>query len=166
VDFDTNGARLRKGETLSCGCLARELTSKRATKHGKRNSVVYHAWAAMIARCENPNHYAWKDYGGRGIRVCGRWRNSFELFYADMGDPPPGLSIDRFPDKNGNYEPSNCRWATWIEQHNNRRNNKLIDYKGEQITAPALARRLGVSRDLIEYRIKVGKSLEDLCHPI
>jgi len=80
---------------------------------------IYRIWAGMLRRCRNPNDAAFHDYGGRGIRITERWRK-FENFYADMGEPPPGLSLDRI-NNDGNYEPSNCRWATQSEQVNNRR---------------------------------------------
>jgi hypothetical protein len=80
----------------------------------------------MIDRCTNPRSDHWGWYGGRGIQVCDRWRHSFEAFFADMGPRPKGLSLDRFPNNDGNYEPSNCRWATPKEQIANQRKRKLI----------------------------------------
>lgn len=113
--------RLRDGVTRSCGCLARSIPTPITTTHGMTYSLEFRSWQSMKDRCSNPNGKSWKYYGGRGIRVCERWINSFEDFYADMG-PRPSLeySIDRI-DVNGNYEPGNCRWATKAQQIANRR---------------------------------------------
>lgn len=123
------GKSLRQGNTKSCGCLNREKISDRAVtrnyKHGHAirglNSREYASWCAMINRCENPNHDAYPRYGGMGIRVCKRWRVSFANFLADMGPRPTGKSLDRYPNKFGDYKPGNCRWATPSEQQTNRR---------------------------------------------
>lgn len=113
-------ADLRNGHTKSCGCLVKELTKKHNTKHGMYRTLIYYIWRDMLARCENPKNPAYKNYGGRGIKVCERW-HSFENFYEDVGDPPEGMTLDRYPDNDGNYEPLNFRWATWKEQQNNKR---------------------------------------------
>lgn len=80
----------------------------------------YYSWKAMITRCTNPNRADFKNYGGRGIKVCDRWRNSFEAFLCDMGPRPPDHTLDRV-DNDGNYEPQNCRWADWFDQSQNKR---------------------------------------------
>jgi hypothetical protein len=127
------GTVLRNGHTRSCGCLKRELTSRRFTgnktrRHhvvhghttGRRASREYKSWAAMKQRCQNSNHEHYPYYGGRGITVCQRWLGSFENFLEDMGPRPEGRTLDRV-DPNGHYEPDNCRWATPQEQRANRR---------------------------------------------
>ncbi len=88
--------------------------------HNMSQTLIYLIWKSMIKRCRNPKDKDFKSYGGRGIKVCERW-HSFENFYADVGDPPEGMSLDRYPDNDGNYEPTNFRWATWEEQASNRR---------------------------------------------
>lgn len=118
------GAYLRTGDTKSCGCLRRDYQLNGSVTHGhNRNnkpSPTYNTWRAMKERCRLPSHPQYKNYGGRGVSVCERWAVNFRAFLADMGERPAGCTLDRVnPD--GNYEPSNCRWATPAEQTRNRR---------------------------------------------
>ncbi len=109
---------LKKGDTKSCGCLTTDVMKKRMTTHGMTHTPEFRAWLHMKGRCNNPNHKRYKDWGGRGIEY--RYE-SFEDFYADVGDKPsPELSIDR-KNNDGHYERGNCRWATAKQQANNRR---------------------------------------------
>jgi hypothetical protein len=126
----TYAYQLVDGTTKSCGCLSHELIAEKSFKHGhdKRGETTktYWCWQAMIQRCTNENREDYKNYGGRGIKVCDRWLNSFEDFLADVGESPEGLSIDRI-NNDGNYEPGNTRWATREQQQSNTRRSLKPD---------------------------------------
>lgn len=139
----------------SCGCLSRELSSARVvahnTKHGGRGSPEYPVWASMHQRCINPNVNGYENYGGRGVSVCERWK-SFANFLEDMGPRPKGATLERV-ENNGNYEPSNCRWATREEQGNNKRSNRSLTYKGRTLTVAGWARLTGIRSSTIRQRL-------------
>jgi hypothetical protein len=113
----------------------------------------------MLERCTNARHKSYARYGGRGIAVCDRWQ-TFENFFADMGEKPAGATIDRI-DNDGNYEPGNVRWATTREQANNRGSNVRVTYRGREFTLAELARETGVSEELIRDRRRRNWSVED-----
>jgi hypothetical protein len=115
----------------------------------------------MIRRCSDPSAAGYHRYGGRGIDVCDRWRGSVEDFVADMGPRPPGTTLDRFPDPDGNYEPGNCRWATRTEQAANTCTAVLVTANGKTQTMDAWARELGIAAKTIAYRLKKGMSHHD-----
>lgn len=120
-----DGSHLTTGHTVSCGCLRTEQLRKRHTKHGHagaERTATYQSWASMRARCLNPDHHDYANYGGRGITVSDTW-SDFAVFLADVGTRPRGTSIDRI-DNDGNYEPGNVKWSTRLEQNNNRRKRR------------------------------------------
>ena len=147
--------------TKSCGCLNKEVLIKNKTTHGHcrkmKVSKEYTTWQALRNRCYAEKDLSYKDYGERGIIVCDRWNESFENFYKDMGDAPSKKhSIDRI-DNNGNYEPSNCRWATKTEQNRNTRRNNYITYNGETKCVSEWAEIIGLSVATIYLRINRRK---------
>ena len=142
----------------SCGCLQREAV----TKHGMEGTRVYKIWQGMKSRCYNRNHVSFKHYGGRGIAICERWLNDFAIFYADVGEPPSDRhTLDR-RDANGNYEPGNCRWATYIEQANNTRANLVLTFEDEIRTAAEWSRITGLNAATIRQRKKRGWTDEQI----
>lgn len=151
----TRSSSLTRGSTRSCGCLQKKVASNTFKKHGGASSATYKSWACMIQRCENPKATGYRLYGGRGISVCDRWRNSFENFLSDMGERPYGTSIDRI-NSYGNYEPSNCRWANDFMQLNNTSRNRFIVHDGLTLTLAQWSERLGVNRNTVGRRLREG----------
>jgi len=155
---------LRGGSTTSCGCFKNELFTKLLTKHGctahGKVTSEYRAWAAAKSRCHNENNRMYCWYGARGIRMCERWFNSFESFLSDMGTKPKGMTLDRI-DNDGNYEPSNCRWADYRTQNNNKKHNRRIRAFGEIMTAAQWARKFRLTSSIISNRIRWGWNAEE-----
>lgn len=151
-------ANLKKGNTKSCGCLHSEVSSKTYKNlnktHGKTGTKVYDAWGSMFDRC-SPNSKNHNTYFDRGIKVCERWKK-FENFYADVGEPPgKTFSLDRI-DNNKGYEPGNVRWATVLQQANNRTTNKYIMHEGEKLTFAEFSRLTGIDRKKVSRMYKSG----------
>lgn len=150
------GGHLSSGHTVSCGCFAPIATSARTRKHGESRRITpeYRAWKHINNRCFNPNNKSYPNYGARGIKVCRRWRNSYEHFLEDMGRrPSPRLQIERV-DNDGDYAPSNCIWGTRKEQANNKRNNVRISHAGVTKTIAQWADAIGVRDYIVRKRYK------------
>lgn len=141
-----NAREVWRGKTKACGCLMS------AGTHQMTGTPTYRTWKAMKQRCFNKKHPQRKQYGGRGITVCERWKNSFELFLADMGEAPKGKSIDRI-NNDGNYEPGNCRWATAKQQSRNNSGNKNITFNGITLCQNAWAEKLGICGPTLRHRL-------------
>lgn len=160
VQVDRNS--LLKGHKRSCGCLSVETRRKLFTKHGQSTSngrtPTYRSWNCMLQRCLNPKNKRWSRYGGRGITVCDRWL-VFNNFFDDMGQRPSGMTLER-NDNNGNYEPSNCRWATPKEQQNNTRRNRLITFRGKTLNISQWSTELDLPRSRINTRLERGWPVE------
>lgn len=160
--------QLRSGLKKSCGCLSRELAKDRLTKHGEWGTRLHVLWKGMKSRCDNPNHREYKNYGGRGIKVCSQWSEdflSFKEFMLSIGYdetlPTGEQTIERI-NVNGDYEPSNCKLITKGEQSYNKRNNHYITYKGETKTVTEFAREHGIDTNTILNRINhFGYTVEE-----
>ena len=162
VSLVVQSSNLRSGKTVSCGCYNKEQVKKRSTTHGSHSSPEYDAWQHMKSRCTNPNTMYYANYGGRGIRVCAEWLNSFEAFYRDVGPRPSDKhSLDRI-DVNGDYVPENCRWATKVEQARNRTTTTYIRYNDSLVSLADAAELSGVSRKTVSTRLCRGWSQEAL----
>lgn len=144
-------------KTLSCGCHRRSLLNNMS--HGMCRTKTYQTWSNMLTRCTNTNNDGYANYGDRGITVCKEW-STFQGFVADMGECPKGLTIERL-DNDGNYCKDNCIWATHEAQARNTRRNKLITFNGETKCLQEWANELGISRNVISARLRMGWSTED-----
>ena len=154
-------AILNRGDSVSCGCYKRKMASLRKSTHRETvngQSKEYRSWCYMKTRCYNKNRVDYKFYGGRGIEVCERWKSSFENFLEDMGRCPEGLTLDRI-NSNGNYSPSNCRWATWETQHRNTRSSIWIEKDGVRKNRSEWIRTLKAS--LSQWRTKLRHGLSE-----
>jgi hypothetical protein len=152
--FACNIRRIKKP---SCGCKRLQAV----TKHGKSYTVEWNTWSKMKCRCYKRQDRNYSIYGGRGIKVCERWLESFENFYADMGPRPSRKhSIERI-DVNKDYCPENCKWATYTEQARNKRNTKRVNFKGKAEKFVVLCEKYNMDYDLAHYRLKSGWSVED-----
>lgn len=142
---------LTSGRSTSCGCLHREAV----TSHGYTGTPTFKSWESMRQRCNNPKSPDYPRYGGRGIRVCERWQNDFAAFLADMGERPDGLTLDR-KDVDGDYEPSNCHWATRSRQQRNRTVTELLTHDGQTMCLKDWSEKVGISAKILSWRLKNG----------
>jgi hypothetical protein len=142
---------VKVGKARSCGCGR----APHGHSVGGKTSGTYQTWRSMKMRCLNPKHPAYPYYGGRGISICDRWATSFESFLEDVGERPDGMTLDRWPDQNGNYEMGNVRWATRREQQNNRRFTVMIEYRGIRKALTEWADERGITAESLYKRIQI-----------
>lgn len=149
---------LVSGQSSSCGCYRAEVAARRAKKHGLSGNPLLCVWHSMISRCHKPGSSGYEGYGARGISVCDRWRNSVQAFIDDMGPRPTNKhSIDRI-DNNGNYEPTNCRWATNREQSLNSTRPRMVTIDGETRCLKEWCSVLGICYFNLFKRIRKGET--------
>lgn len=158
IELDRTFQPIKEGRVKSCGCHKRDQSIARA-KHGKSATRTYRAWIEMKARVRGKDDVCKKHYTERGIVVCDRWQ-IFENFFADMGECPRGLSIDRI-DNDGNYEPGNCRWATQRDQLANTRRTVRIIVNGEERCLKHACQEAGINYDGVQSRIRLGATPQE-----
>lgn len=156
-----NATNVRRGATASCGCWKIESQKyiPRNITHGMSNTPTWKSWRAMRDRCTREAHTKYANYGGRGITICARW-DSFELFLADMGPRPLGMTLDRHPNKDGNYEPGNVRWATDKDQNRNKRTTRMVPFHGHLMPLSQAVELAGLNLKTIKGRLRNGWSAE------
>jgi hypothetical protein len=147
------GPSLRSGNTTSCGCVHKAMVGELNKKHGQTRTAEYSIWQNMISRCTNPNVECYSRYGERGITVCDEWR-VFENFYADMGNRPDGMTLDRI-DNEGPYSKENCRWATAKEQARNTRRTQLVEFGGKTQCLKDWADEVGLAYNTLRKRFVI-----------
>lgn len=169
--------RMRPAAKVRCKCgkiqvvevrflvTCRKCKSCALTIHGQgvagKQTAEFRIWNGIIKRCTNPNDHEFDSYGGRGITICERWRQSFVAFFDDVGKrPSPEHSIDRFPNNDGNYEPGNVRWATRTQQVRNRSNTTLVCYRGVTKPLPQWADELQVGVEFLRARLRLGWTVD------
>lgn len=166
AEVEVQHSNLRGGSVVSCGC-QRVDNARSAKRHGAarrgRKGRTYQAWIAMRTRCRNTRQPGWVNYGGRGIGIAPEW-DSYEQFLADMGECPEGMTLER-RDSEGDYEPSNCCWATRAEQNRNTRRNVFVDYEGQRLTISEAARASGLLASTLSARVRAGRSGAELFTP-
>lgn len=161
---EVTATHLRSGASKSCGCLRKEITQRNRTTHGMKGTRLYNIWSSMKRRCSpSCDKRVYDRYYGRGIRVCDEWKDDFSAFakWALSNGYSDELSIDRI-DNDGNYEPSNCRWADMEEQGNNRNNSRCITCRGETLTISQWARKIGMHDSNLRRSLKQGKTIEEI----
>lgn len=156
-------SKVKSGHTQSCGCLWPEKCRKHGHGHDKngQQTRTYKAWVNMRTRtCGRYSQYD-KHYSSMGVIVCERWKSNFQAFLSDMGECPEGMTLDRHPDNNGNYEPTNCRWATPAQQNRNMRNNKNVSFRGQEMCLTDACILAGLHRATVQSRLNTGMSIEE-----
>lgn len=162
---DVMADNLLQGRTVSCGCHNKQQAKDNHLSHGESKTHLYGVWQAIKRRCYNPSDSHYEDYGGRGIRMCDEWKNSYNNFrewalisgYCEL--PHHRCTIDRM-NNNGNYEPSNCRWVDGVAQANNRRSNRRFTYNGETHNIKEWSELYGIPYKTLHNRLYVGWSIE------
>lgn len=152
---EASGRKVREGSPRSCKTCSVKLQSEKVRTHGMSSTREFRSWQACIQRCVNERYSNYHNYGGRGIKVCERWRNSFMDFLEDMGSRPAGKSLDRI-NNDGDYEPSNCCWSSAKQQNNNRRTSLLVEISGVTKTLSQWAELAGIKYETIQDRYRRG----------